>query len=318
MDPKRETAGGGDAVSLDPAQAVALADRIRARIAERPPELVALEKLLPGVETGRLRLPVVAGTLNRVMGLMNSEEVELGELTYAVEMDPPLAAKIVGLANSAALRGSDPVLNVRDALMRMGLGEARNLVVAVAMRSGVFELPGAQSEAQALWEHSVATALCCQSLLQEIPPWQSSGFLLGLVHDVGRIVLLGFLEEAGRRSVKIRRLAPEARAAFAEGLHAEVGAVTATSWRFPDAFVQALRLHHEPDLALEPGIELTAALYCADTLAHLAARHWKPGTSDALDGQVTALLAPLGLGLSDCNRLLVEMEGGLSALAKLG
>lgn len=305
-------------VVLDEGHANHLVTMMHQRIAAGGPERPVLEHLLPLVHLGRLRLPVISGTLTRLMELTSSRDADIGELTYAVEMDPPLAAKIVGLANSAALRGAEPVTSVHHALMRMGLTEARNLIVAVAMKSGVFEVRGSAARVRELWEHSVASALCCQSLLAEIPPWQDAGFLLGLVHDVGRILVISFLEESDRRSRRLRRLGADTRRVAEDVLHAELGAVAVGSWQFPDAFVQALRLHHAPDDAVDPGVELTWALYAADTLAHLRQRGWQPDVSDELDARVEELLAPLGLPLELCGHLIREMEGGLAALGKIG
>ncbi|MAE95951.1 MAG: hypothetical protein CL910_14940 [Deltaproteobacteria bacterium] len=305
-------------VVLEEGRADHLLAKMRHHIEEDGPERPVLEHLLPQVDEGRLRLPVISGTLTRVMELTGSEDADIGELTYAVEMDPPLAAKVVGLANTAALRGGEAVTSVHEALMRMGLREARNLVVAVAMRSGVFEVPGSAERVQELWEHSVASALCCQSLLAERPPWQDAGFLLGLVHDIGRIAVMSFIEESGRRSRRLRRLDADARRAAEDILHAELGAVAVGSWNFPEAFVQALRLHHEPDDAVEPDVDLVWSLYAADTLAHLRQRGWEPGSSEELDARVVALLEPLGLPLDVCGHLIREMEGGLAALGKIG
>ncbi len=317
MAPSPLDAAARDHETLDEAAAAHLLAQVRTCIAGDGPERPILERLLAALEERRLRLPVVPATLGRIMDLMGEAEVDLGELTYAVEMDPPLAAKVVGLANSAVLRGSEPVLSVHEALMRMGVAEARNLVVAVTMRSGVFDLPDPE-RGRALWEHAVTTAICCQTLLEDIPPWQDSGFLLGLVHDVGRVVMLSFLSEARRETRKLRRMEARVVAAAEDTLHAELGAAAVGSWAFPEPFVQAIRLHHEPDDAEGPEAPLTWALYAADTLAHLLGKGWEPGQSQEVDARVVELLAPLGLELDACARLLHAMEGGLSALMKLG
>ena len=143
----------------------------------------------------RLRLLALSPTTNRVIQLIESPDGDVDSLAPAVSGDPVLATRIMGVANSSYFRGATEVPNVREALMRMGIREARTLVVVVALRSTLLRSPGLGELAQKLWRHSLLSASGTQEIMQEIPPWQNSGFLAGLLHDLGQLVVLAFVAE---------------------------------------------------------------------------------------------------------------------------
>lgn len=136
-----------------------------------------IKPFVRAIKRRRLRLPSLSPTVGRVVKLIESPEVDLDELADAVNGDPVLATRIMGVANSTYFRGATEVPNVREALMRMGIREARTIVVVVALRSTVLRSPGLGDSARELWRHSILTALATQEITVELPPWQSSGFL---------------------------------------------------------------------------------------------------------------------------------------------
>ena len=77
--------------------------------------------------------------------------------------------------------------------MRMGVREARTLVVVVALRSTLLGSPGLGEAAQKMWRHSLLTASATQEIASEIPPWETAGFLAGLLHELGNLVVLAFI-----------------------------------------------------------------------------------------------------------------------------
>ncbi len=325
-EPEGEARGEGDPVPesgdtrvadpKDPLLTATLA-LLRERIERYPEEARLLAWMQPGLERGELCLPVVRGAVMRVLELMHSDEVDLGSLSLAVEADPSLATKVVGVANSAFFRGSEAALAVRPALLRMGLRESRAVVAAVALRSTVFSLPGFTERAEALWRHSALTGLACQALLEDHSPWDDSGFLLGLVHDVGRLVVLASAAELREGRGRAARLSDEAVESAMEALHAELGALVAHAWGFPKVVVEAVRDHHRPEASRDLDNVLAFGLYAADTIANLHERGWRPGSCPENDALVRDLLEPLGIDLPRCEKLLAGIEGGFAALASL-
>jgi len=111
-----------------------------------------------------------------------------------------------------------------------------------------------------LWQHSVAVGLAAKGICGLVGRSgdQESAYLAGLLHDIGKIAL----DQCFALEYAPVVAAMEAGAAGLDAersllgiTHAEVGAMVATQWNFPEPLVQAIRGHHEP-----PGGDFLAAL----------------------------------------------------------
>ena len=208
-----------------------------------------IKPFVRAIKRKRLRLPSLSPTVDRVVKLIKSSEVDLDELAEAVNGDPVLATRIMGVANSTYFRGATEVPNVRDALMRMGVREARTIVVVVALRATVLRSPGLGDYARELWRHSLLTASATQEIAAELPPWETSGFLAGLLHDLGKLVVLAFVSELPAWQEDGAEPSRSTIDAINDAMHASLGAMVLASWGFPDGFCDAIAAHEQSDQA---------------------------------------------------------------------
>jgi len=290
-------------------------ERLCALLETKSPAAPLLRNLQTALLRERLALPVISTTLTRVLRLLENDSVAISELAIAVESDPALATKIVGVANSSFYGGIESVGSVHDALMRTGLEQAKNVVAGVAIRSSVFRAPGYERAMDAMWQRSIATAFASLALLETNPQWRDSAFLLGLVHDVGRIVLLATaavpLAEKGK--IFPDDVIEEAGSA----IRCELGAIALAAWLFDDEMIDAVTWQEQPESCPESSRGLCAGLYAADTIVNLTLRGWIPTQHEEVDQRVLELLEPLGYDLQQCAEIVLLVESGMSAFTKL-
>ncbi len=140
-------------------------------------------------------------------------------------------------------------------------------MLAVACKASLFGEKGPLEEmTKRLFQHSMVTAACSQEVARRKRLNVEEAFTVGLLHDVGRPVLLH-----AARKIAVEEgwdLTPEELLTATNPLHADVGAEMLASWGLPDTMVQAIRHHHTPDSS---GGEATLPhlLRFADDLAHL-------------------------------------------------
>ncbi len=194
--------------------------------------------------SGLKPFPVVA---QRVMTMVSSPDCNVPALTAVIRNDPAVAARVMRLANSALFRVGQPVDTIEQALMRLGTSTIYQLVTAIAVM-GLF--PGTNRVALGLRNHCTGVAAIGTRLAQS-RKWIGANqvFLCGLMHDLGKLLLLQAeeldyetftpdeLRAEGAHHKERRQLGYD---------HAVLGAHVLNAWNLPEIVAQTVALHHQP------------------------------------------------------------------------
>ena len=277
--------------------------------AEREVERPFLAELARRLRRGDLRLPPMPQAVVKVQRLLDSPQCNVADLAHEIEVDPALTTRLVGIANSPFYQVLGPVRALGDAVVRIGLGETRNIVMAVTLRSRVFRVPGREVEISQLWSHSVAASLSAQVLGACVGEDPDTCFLLGLLHDLGRVVLLSMSGEIERDSKSRQRISPELEAQLDAMLHGPLGAAVAESWRIGPDLVAAIAGHHSRGSG-----PMWKVARCADLMAHRIAPVEPPRSVSESDWD--AALEALGLDRESAAELEAEAEDALRTRGK--
>lgn len=208
-------------------------------------EDISIEGLSIKLRNGDIDFPVFPVIGMKAVELTKSDTVSMEELSKIIQQDPALTSKLLAIANSSYYGGSRKFDCVEDALVRIGLRDASNLILAISNRALYKKTPGVIGERlDALWEHSFATGACASVIAKKLNLlFPDRMFAMGLLHDVGKLALLTVL---GALS-KSREVSPDAVDELLNGLHVEFGKSLATNWNMPAEFVDAVTNHHNLD-----------------------------------------------------------------------
>ncbi|MFT7633845.1 MAG: putative nucleotidyltransferase with HDIG domain [Mariniblastus sp.] len=240
---------------------------------------------------GALRDALISGSLQRVIGGISSlpslpavfhelsEELESETSTIEnvgkiIENDPAMTIKILQIANSAIFGLQNPVSSAARAATLLGGETIKALVLSV----GVFQefnqpdIPGFSIDALMGHGHFVA-ALSKKLAMHEGLGKDDleSAFTSGIVHDIGKLVLLQadsalFSESVAKaKSDRVDSWVSE-RAVFGSD-HASVGAHLLSIWGLPQSIIEIVALHHTPSLAGEKKFSVLAAVAVANQLS---------------------------------------------------
>lgn len=306
LDPDGDVAPSGDAGCHSDEVRAALEPFLSAT-AGRGARILASE-LLARLERGDSGLPPMPQAVLRARDLIDRPDCGVPELAREIECDPALAARLVSVANSPYYAGMEPVQSIADAVVRVGLRETRHILVAVAMRSKVFKVPGFEERIEGLWRHAVAASLCTQTLAAEAGRDPDPAFLAGLVHDVGRVSVLAALADLRRAHRGELEIEPESVDAVASAVHPALGAVIAASWSFTDDVVDAVARHHAAR-AGEGVPDLAAVLCAADLLARVVSGEVE---ADVLESTPWPLVSPSAATAAELVEELRESFEGTS------
>lgn len=194
-------------------------------------------------------LPSLPTTVVALGEAVADDRCTVDRLLGILSKDPPLSATMLRLANSAAYGGDREVSDLRTAVMRLGFDALLSLGRTAAVIRTFRDVR--QLDPLRLWQHSVAVGLTAKAIcrLLRMRVQEESAFLAGLLHDIGKIALDRCFSEAYAPVVQAMRDGEhlvEAERRLLGLTHAEVGAVVAESWHFPDPLVAVLREHHDP------------------------------------------------------------------------
>ena len=209
------------------------------------------------IEKARAHVGPLPSATIQILTLLEDPNLHFRQAEQVIGRDPVLAAHLLRAANVAAFQ--DPARTLFSALQRLGLEAVKFQVLALTVRK-VFSSPAVRK----VWDHSIATAQLARKVAQSssIPPGEAG--LLGLVHDIGQVVLFGLGELYPVRVGELRAqglTTVQAERALCGTSHAEIGANLLSSWSFPADMVEAVAAHHQPARSDTP---LTALLYLAE------------------------------------------------------
>lgn len=242
-----------------------------------------------------LDLPVVSDIATTITQLTNSEGTGIGEIAQLIKTDAAITAKLLSIANSNFYRALTRIDNLNDALMRIGLKEARRYVLAMVNRNAYRGGRTTTAQyAESTWQHSLATATAARMIAEVLKlPSPDKFYTLGLMHEIGVSVILAALDEAGKKGADVTA---ELICELVQDLHEEVGAYIARRWRMPEDFERAVAIHHQ-DTADLGSVESKVLLVAEGIAEELGITHGERSHSSE-----RIVKAAAELGLDDAKR----------------
>ena len=217
------------------------------------------------------RLPPFPDVSTKALKILDDPDASVDQLISIIQYDQAITANVLKLCNSAYYGLSRKVRSLREGLVLLGNTELKNIILtSTAVKFFHKENRGYDLAKGELWRHAVATGIISKIISDRVTGSEpASLFTAALLHDIGKVVLARFVDTYFEQVIA---LVNEGDYSFLEaeseilGInHAEVGAKVAESWSFPEDIVRAIRLHHNPDGALDDD-PLTPIIYLADIL----------------------------------------------------
>jgi len=264
-------------------------------------------------------LPPLPPAIRELSATLSDEEASYAAVAQALNRDPPLTARILGLANSAFYGMAGRVHSVQDAIRVLGLTLVRGVAMGMCLMDPLDTRRCPSFRAERYWLSSLLTALAARRLSPLVTvtageaagPSEDLAYLGGLLHRIG-IVALVFLRPdvmepllAGREHDGTPLSGLEERRLQLD--HRQAGAWLLWRWRLPGALPNvaahyAERGYRGPDWPLSALIGLCS--------------RWAEGV---LEGNPEApwdepALAALGIASLAAERLRAELAEDAEAL----
>jgi len=267
---------------------------------EHPIRLSHIAHMVREIQT----LPALPETVHRVREAMLSPDSSVSNVTDIITLDPPVAAKVLSVSNSAAYGFTHKITDLTLAVSLMGLKETYAVVLSAAVIDLVSQME--EFDYRAFWLESVCSACAARIVAKVSGRRQLPGvFTAGLLHDIGRAALWEVAPEKCKRidgSLTGQELL-QAEQTMIGLTHVEAGYELARHWALPDEIAQAIRFHHNPDMATSAQ-EHVAIVALSDAMVQASGTHLEDNPT--LFENYKSSLALLGLDLENAEAMLDE------------
>lgn len=203
------------------------------------------------------QLPAMPSLVLKLHQMTQNPDVDMKALAEEISRDPGITATVLRLSNSAYYKPSRSIRSVHEAIVTLGLDTVKSIVLVAASR-GILkvDLESYRIEADEMWDHSLLTGEIAGSLAKMrkglVP--HDVAFTAGLLHDIGKVVLVHYFGRVYRQAAQEMEQNPKASFTALERKycgysHDELGGRLLKLWKFPDELVEAALLVYHPEMA---------------------------------------------------------------------
>jgi putative nucleotidyltransferase with HDIG domain len=223
------------------------------------------------------------------------------------------------LVNSSFFGLHAPVDTISRAIALVGTNELRNLVMATTAARIFTGIPADLVDMAAFWRYSIMTGLTAKELGLRCNVLHSERlFVMGMLHDIGRLVIYLALPDQSRDILLITggddSLLADTEREILGFTHMDVGAELLRKWKLPDGLIAVAEAHHNPFHAGDYQFD-AALIHTAIALAH---GEMSGLSFDEIVGSISpAIWEYTGLSIEDLALVLEVVPGKVTEVIDL-
>jgi HD-like signal output (HDOD) protein len=266
-----------------------------------------VSELAKEVSSGKVELPSFPDVAVRVRKVLADEHVSNEQIARLVGSDAGLAARVLTLANSAALnRTGRSVADLKTAINRIGHNNVRTAAVAfaIAQLRRASELRNIAPQLERVWQEATLVAALSYSIASRCQLNADESMLAGLLHNVGKLYILARANRHGGLFAE-----PAALSQVMRDWHANVGKAIVENWGFPEHISEAIGEHETIDRTVGQA-DVTDVL----TVAVMAAGFMGHDVDFELNMQGVKAFRRLALDNAKCAHIMQSCSDEISAL----
>jgi HD-like signal output (HDOD) protein len=231
----------------------------------------SLQALVSGAGT----LPSIPSLYVELMSRLEDPEGCAQDVANIIAKDPAMTAKILQLSNSAFFGLCRRISDPRDAVLYLGLETLKALALSVRVFSQFTVRPSSHFSIDDLGKHTILSGILARKIAviegfskQDV----EDSFMAGLLHDIGKLVLVTAAPEKYEEAVKFAEMnrvhCRDAEQKVFGTTHSEIGTYLLWLWGLPDSVVEAVAYHHAPASCPARRLGPLTAVHAANVLAH--------------------------------------------------
>lgn len=222
-----------------------------------------------------LNLPTLPTLAARLLDLVDNPNTNAANLAQFISQDQVITARLLKMCNSSYYGLGREVASVHQAVVLLGFDMVREVSLGVSVINAFKSARSLEGfDISGFWDHSSAVGLVARRIAKGyLPQHMSEALTAGLLHDIGKVVLIQYLPSefsqtlAQARQQK-RPLIEVEREVFGTD-HGQIGSWLAERWKLPKGLRDAMEFHHEILRAPQESRDLVGLVQMADLICRL-------------------------------------------------
>ena len=223
-------------------------------------------------------LPSVPALYSEIIEVLQDPQADVDTVGAIVVKDVAMIAKILKLVNSAFFGMGNEISSPSEAVTYLGTDTIKSLILVTHAFSNVDAINLKGLSMDSLWAHSMEVSNAAKAVAyfeSADRKTMDEAFVAGLLHDVGKLVFAINLPQEYQQALDLARekkitMAAAERQVFGAD-HADVGGYLLGLWGLPVPVVEAIALHHRPDLTMLKAFSPLTAVHAGNAI--VSAKH---------------------------------------------
>ena len=177
-----------------------------------------------------------------------ARKASFNEIVGLLKKDMAIAAEIIRRSNSAYYKGFVANKSLEQAVSRLGYNAIVQVVTELSFREFfTMKTEKFRSLIENLWKHSISCAYAAEFVSKLLKlDVKGDPFLMGLLHDIGKLVLLQIIGDMERKRKFNDGLHPIMLVNILEDYHCQIGAKLLEKWKFDECYIYTALHHNSP------------------------------------------------------------------------
>jgi putative nucleotidyltransferase with HDIG domain len=242
---------------IEPAEPLGAGDTENVQASPPEAKTSIIKEIISRFKRGEVNLPSVPH-IDIKFKEMIDKGANLQEVAELLKQDVAISFKLISVANSVYYRGAAENKTVGQAVNRLGFDTTRQYVEAISNRT-LYNTDNKKFVGllEKLWEHSLSCAYASQIVSEVLKlKLRDDAFTMGLMHDIGKLVLLRIFAEMEMSDKLGEELSGVELLDDVDTHHSKFGAAILRRWDFSSGYVQIAMYHDNLEEAYSVSKEL--------------------------------------------------------------
>ncbi len=222
-------------------------------------------------------IPTFPENIMLLQRLCNDPDSSIDQIVKRLKLDPALSTDVIKLSNSAGIAPHKRIEDIKTAVVTIGMKNLNAILVASNARRILNER---YTSFELIWEHCNRVAFYARNIALSLHQTGiiENVYMAGLLHDLGKIILLATDKKLVRKIAEIvnnRKITTTTMEEISIGIsHSAIGSLIAQKWNFPDYLVESIAYHHSPLNGSDKYRDVVFTIYLANMMAGIEDRRY--------------------------------------------